>query len=327
VTAAFSVLIAAYNSEDTIAETLESLIAQTCGDWEAVVADDGSTDATAKVVAGYAARDPRITLVTKPNGGTGSARNAAASHARAPLWSLLDADDAYLPEYFERIGRFIGEHPSYDIYSSDGYVFTTGEPPIEDDLQSDSVIRSYTVDDLIVRNRFRVLTTFRRDVFDLVGGFDEDRRMAMEDYDFWLRALLAGARHIHDPERLWKYRMSASQKTNDPCVGLRADLHMFEGLLESGRLDGARLGVARARCRQLRRDVSILEGRKLRAEFEGRLASGDFRGARTAYVAARRGYGSAAKFSLGLLVLIASPRAFAWMSGAAARPAAARPRD
>jgi glycosyltransferase involved in cell wall biosynthesis len=325
--AAFSVLIAAYNSEDTIAETLESLIAQTYGDWEAVVADDGSTDATAEVVAGYAARDPRITLVTKPNGGTGSARNAAASHARAPLWSLLDADDAYLPEYLERIGRFIGEHPGYDIYSSDGYVFTTGEPPIEDDLQPDSVIRSYTVDDLLVRNRFRVLTTFRRDVFDLVGGFDEDRRMAMEDYDFWLRALLAGARHIHDPERLWRYRLSAGQKTNDPCVGLRADLHMFEKLPGSRSLEGRQLKSARARRHQLQRDLAILEGRKLREALEGRLASGDFRRARAAYFAARRGYGSTTKFALGMLVLIVSPRAFAGMSRAASHPEAMRPRD
>jgi len=327
VTSSFSVLIAAYNSEDTIAETLESLISQTRGDWEAIVADDGSTDGTAEIVAGYAARDPRITLVSKPNGGTGSARNVAASKARAPLWSLLDADDAYLPEYFEHIGRFIDEHPGYDIYSSDGYVFTTGEPPIEDDLQPDSAIRSYTADDLLVRNRFRVLTTFRREVFGLVGGFDEDRRMAMEDYDFWLRALLAGARHVHDPERLWRYRMSAGQKTNDLRVGLRADLHMFEKLLEAGSFDGDKQRLARARREQLGRDLAILEGRKLREALEGRLAAGDFRGARVAYVAARKGYGSTAKFSLGLLVLIVSPRAFARMSGAAARPAAERPGD
>jgi glycosyltransferase involved in cell wall biosynthesis len=303
--------MAAYNAEATVAEALDSLLAQTRSDWEAIVADDGSTDSTREIVAAYAERDPRITLVSQVNGGTGSARNTAASHATAALLSLLDSDDVYLPEYFERMGAFIEQHPDYDIYSSDGYLFRAGEAPVPDDLQPDGVVRSYTADDFLARNRIRVLATVRRRAFDLVGGFDEDRSMAMEDYDFWLRAVLSGAAHIHNPERLWEYRLSEGQKTSDLRVGLRADLHMFERLLAAGAFEGPRHRAALLRRKQLARDLAIVEGRALRAELEARLGSGITRGARSFYWAARRGYSSRLKFALGLPVMLVSPRALA----------------
>jgi len=71
-----SVIIPAYNAEATLAQTLESLLAQTFSEWEAIVVDDGSTDGTAAVVAGFARRDARIRSVSGPHQGVSAARSA-----------------------------------------------------------------------------------------------------------------------------------------------------------------------------------------------------------------------------------------------------------
>lgn len=310
-TPAFSVLMAAYNSASTIGQALDSLLAQTRGDWEAIVVDDGSCDRTAAIAREYAERDPRITVISKANGGTASARNLATKHASGGLMSLLDADDAYLPEYFERMARFVEAHPSYGIYSSDGFVFSEGESPRPDDLQPDCEVRSYRAEDLLVRNRIRVLTMFRREVYDLVGGFDEDRRQAIEDWDFWLRALLLGVGHIHNPEPLWLYRVSAGQKTGDPLSAARGDAFLFEKLLASGSLAGSRRRIALAKQRGIARYIRVLEARQRRYTLERRLADGDFTGARAAYWDARRGYTNVLMRFAGLIVVLISPRLFA----------------
>ena len=81
----FSVTVPAYNAERTLAETLESVLAQTFRDWELVVVDDGSTDGTRALAEHFAARDPRVRVFTQENRGSGGAYNAAvAPSARRP---------------------------------------------------------------------------------------------------------------------------------------------------------------------------------------------------------------------------------------------------
>src|SRR5215469_1740135 len=70
-----SVIVPAFNRAETIATTLDSLIAQTFADWEAIVVDDGSTDATAAMVEGYASGDQRFRLLSQANAGVSAARN------------------------------------------------------------------------------------------------------------------------------------------------------------------------------------------------------------------------------------------------------------
>ncbi len=72
---AVSVVVPAFNRAETIAVTLDSLVAQSFTDWEAIVVDDGSTDSTAAVVERYAVSDARIRLLRQANAGVGAARN------------------------------------------------------------------------------------------------------------------------------------------------------------------------------------------------------------------------------------------------------------
>jgi len=92
-----SVVIPAYNAAGTLAETLDSVRAQTYSNLEIIVVDDGSADLTASVVRAYSARDPRIKLLQKTNGGVASARNAGIAACSGEYVAFIDADDLWHP--------------------------------------------------------------------------------------------------------------------------------------------------------------------------------------------------------------------------------------
>lgn len=97
-----SVFIPAYNAAGFIERTLESLRAQTYPHFEAIIVDDGSTDATAAVVRSTVENDPRFRLIRQPNGGVAAARNRAIAEARGRYLANLDADDMWRPTFLER---------------------------------------------------------------------------------------------------------------------------------------------------------------------------------------------------------------------------------
>jgi teichuronic acid biosynthesis glycosyltransferase TuaG len=103
-----SVVMAAMNAERFIAEALASVQGQSFGDWECLVVDDASSDATAAVAEGFAVRDPRIRLLRHAsNRGTAAARNTALEAAVGRYVAFLDADDLWLPAKLERQVAFM----------------------------------------------------------------------------------------------------------------------------------------------------------------------------------------------------------------------------
>ncbi len=100
-----SVIVPIYNMEAYLAECLDSLLAQRFTDFELVLVDDGSRDASAAICAHYAARDPRIRVIRKPNGGLSSARNAGMEAASGRYFTFCDPDDwvdaDYLAQFLE----------------------------------------------------------------------------------------------------------------------------------------------------------------------------------------------------------------------------------
>lgn len=96
-----SVIVPAYNASDTLGEALESLRNQTCGDWEAIVIDDGSADDTERVAHFFSKRDKRFRIVCQENKGVSVARNVGMSLAQGEWLAFLDADDTLSPGYLE----------------------------------------------------------------------------------------------------------------------------------------------------------------------------------------------------------------------------------
>lgn len=123
-----SVLTPAYNAARYIAQTLDSLLAQTFADWELVVVDDGSTDATPGLLAGYV--DPRIRVIRQANGGEARARNTALDHAAGEFIAFLDSDDLYTPNALSDMVGFMRAHPECDAAFADGYFCDEHNTPL-----------------------------------------------------------------------------------------------------------------------------------------------------------------------------------------------------
>lgn len=97
-----SIVTPAYNAAAYLPQTIESVLAQTCGRWELLVVDDCSTDRTASIVRDHSGRDHRIRLISQPrNGGPARARQAAVDNADGRYVAFLDSDDYWLPAKLE----------------------------------------------------------------------------------------------------------------------------------------------------------------------------------------------------------------------------------
>ncbi len=131
----FSIVIPAYNAETRLAAAVETLRAQDFTDWEAVIVDDGSTDATAAVAGELARRDDRIRVVRQPNGGVSVARNRGMDEARGDWIAWLDNDDAYVDGALERVAAITDAHSDcsclqfpYFETQADGSLVRCGSP-------------------------------------------------------------------------------------------------------------------------------------------------------------------------------------------------------
>ena len=180
---AVSVLMAVHNGAPWVAEALQSVLTQSLGDLELIVVDDGSTDATAAILA--AVRDPRLSVERHPRSGLTRSLNRALARARAPLLARLDADDAALPERLARQHAFLATHPDVGLLGTGareidarGHEIRLIRPP-----EDDGAIRRV----LIRRNPFvHSAIMMRRSLVEQVGGYDASFPVA-QDYDLWLR--------------------------------------------------------------------------------------------------------------------------------------------
>ncbi len=226
---AVSVLMAVHDGGPWVSEAVASVLAQTAGDLELIVIDDGSTDTTPAVLS--AVRDPRLHVERQARRGLTPSLNRALALARAPLIARLDADDIALPERLARQRAFMGAHPDVGVLGTaarevngDGREVRVVRPP-----QDDAAIRRA----LIRRNPMLHSTVvIRRALLQRVGGFDE-RFAVAQDYDLWLR-LAATTRLANLPEplvvrRLLPGRVSVARDTERLRADARARWRAIRG--------------------------------------------------------------------------------------------------
>jgi glycosyltransferase involved in cell wall biosynthesis len=197
-----SVIIPTYNYAHFIGQTLDSLLAQTYARWECLVVDDDSTDDTPAVVAGYAERDARIRYLHQPNALQAAAKNLGMRHAAGDYLQFLDADDLIEPRKLEHQVEYLARHPEVDIVYGDVNYFVEdpretfrpeGTPTGGVSGSGREVLEPLLRDNITVINAPLV----RRRAADRAGPFDIGLPPA-EDWDFWLRCALAGARFQFD---------------------------------------------------------------------------------------------------------------------------------
>ena len=206
-----SVIVPAFNAERTLDATLASIRAQTLPIWEAVIIDDGSTDATQQIANSWCAKDSRFRLLERENGGEGAARNTGIAVALGEWLVFLDSDDWIAPEYIERMFERLGADRQLD-----GVVCGCARVTPAGVFTEEAVYGPLDLQDpfpKFVRNCPLAIHNcmIRRSVAVDLGGFD-DTLQTCADWDFWQRAARKGACFgtISDVLALYRIRPGSS---------------------------------------------------------------------------------------------------------------------
>jgi teichuronic acid biosynthesis glycosyltransferase TuaG len=228
-----SVITPAYQAQATIARAVRSVRTQSFQSWEMVVVDDGSTDSTTDTAIIAASGDHRVRVVKQANAGTGAARNRGLAEARGEYIVFLDADDELLPDYMDRQLDLITRRPELAIIGCNVIMRDANR----DALWTGPRLSEHclTVEQLLVDNTISVLALVKRTAVESVGGL---RNVYAEDYDLWLRLLLADYRHCHQPRVLGIYyrtpgSKSANRKREWVSVARMLRDYRRQGLLDS----------------------------------------------------------------------------------------------
>ena len=195
-----SVVIPVYNGAETIAAAIESVLAQTFHDYEAIVVDDGSTDATHNILDGFGSK---ITIIKETNKGFCGARNAGIARARGEYIALLDADDVWTSDKLEKSVAALESSRQVvlvytDVLNQDTAGRDLGTSPIDT-----STAHAPTLDEMLNRLWPIMPSTvvMRRDAYEECGRFVDG---FSEDMDFWIRIREQGEfRYI--PEKLTRF--------------------------------------------------------------------------------------------------------------------------
>ncbi len=180
-----SVIITTYNYGQFIAGALDSVLGQSRPPTEVIVVDDGSTDDTAAIVAGYADRGVRY--LWQANRGISAARNAGINAGSSDLLAFLDADDRWLPDKLARQLDHLAHFPTVGLVTgSEWQIYTSDHPAFYLRRKPGGAVMRYP--QILVENLIgnASLVLIRRACFDRVGLFNERVGMG-QDWDMWIR--------------------------------------------------------------------------------------------------------------------------------------------
>ncbi len=213
-----SVIIPAYNAENFIDETIDSVLAQTYQDFEIIVVDDGSKDRTVDIVRQRALEDKRIILLRQENQGVAAARNLAIHHAKGVYIAPIDADDIWYPLKLEKQVACMLEGGSQVGIVSSWFVFIDEDGELMNGWvanRADGCVQEL----LIYHNPIPAsIPLIRRAALEKVGFYNQELKQrnaqGLEDWELGLRI----AQHYEFrtvPEILIAYRQVTESMSND----------------------------------------------------------------------------------------------------------------
>lgn len=207
-----SVVVPAYNAESTIGSCLSGLLTQTYPHVEVIVVDDGSTDLTGGIAR---AHEPRVRYARQQNAGSSAARNTALAMARGELIAFCDADDMFLPAYLDRaVATYQQAGAGRRIVMCDALQLTSTGVAHGRRLIGSHFPRRQQRMAILQNNFVPILSMFPRQLLDDVPGFAEDLQL-VEDWEFWINAILSGWEVVFQPEPHALYRLSPAAKSTD----------------------------------------------------------------------------------------------------------------
>ena len=227
---AVSVIIPTYNRGWILEEAIDSVLAQDFTDFELIVVDDGSTDATWKILESYGRT---IISIRQSNQGVSAARNRGIAESRAPLIAFLDSDDIWLSQKLTRQVDFFNANSS-------ALICQTEETWIRNGVRVNPKKRHQKLSGMIFEPSLALCLVspsavmIRKILFDAVGLFDENLP-ACEDYDLWLRVGCRYPVYLIDEPLIIKRGGHADQLSK--AAGLdRYRIQSLKKIIDSGSL-------------------------------------------------------------------------------------------
>lgn len=200
-----SVVMPCYNDGRYIQESVASVKAQTYPNVELIIIDDGSDDSDTIATLNALAEEANVQVLHAAHVGPSAARNAAIREARGKYILPLDADDTIDPTYIEKAVNILESHKDTGVAYCEADLF--GAQSGKWDLPT------YSFESMLFDNIVFVTALFSKADWEKVGGFNENMKAGMEDYDFWLSILGEGKKIEQIPEVLFHYRIKDSSRT------------------------------------------------------------------------------------------------------------------
>lgn len=194
-----SIILPTYNGERYLKQAIDSILAQTYTDWELILVNDCSTDATADIVEQYAGRDARIrTIHNTSNQKLPASLNIGFAAARGEYFTWTSDDNLYLPDAIGVMAKYLDEHEDVSmVRASMDFI------DAEDRIIGRS--ETYTDEKMYAFNCLGACFMYRRTVRDAIGDYDVNTYCA-EDYDYWLRVLERFGTIMPIDQILYRYR-------------------------------------------------------------------------------------------------------------------------
>ncbi len=217
-----SIIIPMYNSENSIRSTIDSIVNQTVYNniKEIIVINDGSTDGSRKVVESLKEGNDKIKLINKTNNGVSSARNMGMKVSSGNWIAFCDADDTWVETKLERQINVLNKNPEIDFLGSQ---WINNNPRIF--FKSIKKLYKASLKDICITFFPQPSTVImKREIFDKIGGFDENQRYAEEGSYFF--KICENYNYYYLPELLIQY--------DNNSVGLSSNLKcMYEGNIKN----------------------------------------------------------------------------------------------
>lgn len=187
----FSVVIPTYNQADFLKIALQSVLVQTCQDFEIIVVNNNSTDHTPEVVRQIQEEDARVkALDFKDSHVIGAVRNAGIRASRGEYIAFLDSDDTWYPDKLKKVAEVIAAVPGVGLIGHDEEMVREGSATIRSKSGPPAHYRGDMHDYLLFKANFVALpaAVVARRHLNEVGNFSEDPSInTVEDYDLWLK--------------------------------------------------------------------------------------------------------------------------------------------
>jgi len=202
----FSIIVPAYNSQDTITETITSILNQIENNFEVIIINDGSTDNTVEVINNLKL-DKRFRVLNQKNSGLSGALNTGISNSKGQFLAFIDSDDLWFPNKLSCIKSILSLNPSANFISSNASWFK-----YNDGVKNEGVINynilDLDIDPVIQVNIYNKFVTssvvIKSELIEKIGFFDTNLK-GTGDWDYWIRASRFG-NFICSPEVLVSYR-------------------------------------------------------------------------------------------------------------------------